>query len=152
MGLHIGEGAIEQPLGAVDGELLDHIDILTAAVIALARIAFGIFVGEQSAGSVEHGLGNDILRGDQLDLVLLPMLFLLDRAPDLWVGVLKMPGEETGIARLGTPCVTCRHRQSLLANCHAGPALPVDVGQASFSAGPRLRDNSLPLPHVARVR
>jgi hypothetical protein len=87
---------------------------MAAAVIALARIAFGIFVGEQSAGSVEHGLGNDILRGDQLYLVLLPMPFVLDRAPDLGVCVLKMPGEETGIARLGTPCVTCRHRQSLL--------------------------------------
>ena len=110
MGLHIGEGAVEQALGAVDGELLDHVDILAAAVIALARIALGIFVGEQSAGSVEHRLRDDVLRGDQLDLVLLPMLFVLDRAPDLWVGVLKMPGEETGIARLGTPCVTCRHR------------------------------------------
>ena len=37
MGLDVGEGAIEQALGAIDGELLDDVDILAAAVIALAR-------------------------------------------------------------------------------------------------------------------
>ena len=79
MGLHIGEGAIEQPLGAVDGELLDDVDVLTAAVIALARISFGIFVGEERAGGVEHRLRNDVLRGDQLDLVLLAMQLVLNR-------------------------------------------------------------------------
>ena len=83
MGLHIGEGAIEQALGAVDGELLDHVDILAAAVIALARIAFGIFVGEQRAGGVEHGLRDDVLRGDQLDLVLLAVQLVLRPRPKL---------------------------------------------------------------------
>ena len=83
MRLHIGEGAVEQALGAVDGQLLDHVDILAAAVIAPAGIAFGIFVGEQRACGVEHGLGDDVLRGDQLDLVLLALGLVLDRAPDL---------------------------------------------------------------------
>ena len=55
MGLDVGEGAIEQALGAIDGQLLDDVDILAAAVIALARIAFGIFVGEQRARGFEHG-------------------------------------------------------------------------------------------------
>ena len=55
MRLHVGEGAVEQALGAVDGELLDDVDILAAAVIAPARIAFGIFVGEQRTGGLEHG-------------------------------------------------------------------------------------------------
>jgi hypothetical protein len=46
MGLHIGEAAIEKPRGALDGERFDLVDISAAAVIAPARIAFGVFVGE----------------------------------------------------------------------------------------------------------
>ena len=81
MGLHIGEGAVEQALGPVDGELLDHVDVLAAAVIALAGIAFGVFVGEQRAGGVEHGLRDDVLGGDQLDLVLLAVQLVLRPRP-----------------------------------------------------------------------
>jgi hypothetical protein len=102
MGLHVGEGAVEQALGAVDGELLDDVDILAAAVIALARITFRIFVGEQRAGGIEYGLGDDILRGDQLDLVLLAVGLVLDRAPDLGVSIFQMLGEKAASARLGT--------------------------------------------------
>src|SRR5262249_53535590 len=79
------------------------------AVIALAGITFGIFVGEQRPGGIKHGLRDDILGGDQLDLVLLTLELVLDRAPHLWVGVLKMLGEKAASARLGTPRITCRH-------------------------------------------
>src|SRR3546814_9654736 len=46
MGLHIDEVAVEKLLGAVNGELLDFIRWSAALIIALAWIAFGIFVGE----------------------------------------------------------------------------------------------------------
>ena len=46
--LHVGEAAVEQLLGAVDGELLGHVDVLAAAVVALAGIAFRILVGEHA--------------------------------------------------------------------------------------------------------
>jgi hypothetical protein len=48
MRLHVGVVGAEL-LGAVDGELLRDIDELTAAVIALARITFGVLVGEYRA-------------------------------------------------------------------------------------------------------
>ena len=44
--LHVGTIGAEQFLGAIDGKLLDHVDVLAAAVVALARIALGILVGE----------------------------------------------------------------------------------------------------------
>ena len=109
MRLHIGEGAVEQALGAIDGQLLDHVDILAAAVIAPSGIAFGIFIGEQRARRVEHGLGDDVLGSDQLDLVLLALGLVLDRAIDLRVGIFQMPGEESAFARLGASCIACRH-------------------------------------------
>jgi hypothetical protein len=43
MRLHIGVSCAEKLAGAVDGDLLDDIDIFAAAVIPLTRIAFGIF-------------------------------------------------------------------------------------------------------------
>ena len=110
MGLDIGEGAVEQALGAVDGELLDHVDILAAAVIAPAGIALGVFIGEERAGCVEHGLGDGVLRSDQFDFMVLTLVFVFDRVPDLGIGIFEMPGEEGAGARIGASRITCRHR------------------------------------------
>ncbi len=47
--LHVGELGAEQGLDPVDGQLLDHVDVLAAAVIALARVALGVLVGQHRA-------------------------------------------------------------------------------------------------------
>jgi hypothetical protein len=46
MRLHVGVIGAEQLLGAVDGQLFDFIHMLAAAVVALARVAFGVLVGQ----------------------------------------------------------------------------------------------------------
>ena len=69
--LHIGEAAVEQLAGALDRELLGDVDELAAAIIAPARIALGVFVGHHRALRLEHGARDDVLRGDELDLVAL---------------------------------------------------------------------------------
>ena len=71
MRLHIGKRAAEQFGHALDRQPLGDIDELAAAVIALARQAFGIFVGQHRALRLEHGAADDVLRRDQLDLVAL---------------------------------------------------------------------------------
>ena len=45
--LHIGILSAEQLADAVDGQLLDLVDDLTAAIVAMARIALGILVGKR---------------------------------------------------------------------------------------------------------
>ena len=91
--------AAEQLLGALDGERLGHVDELAAAVIAPARIALGIFVGQHRALRLEHGAGDDVLRGDQLDLVALAAELVVDRAGDFGIGLRKGRGEEAvGVA------------------------------------------------------
>ena len=87
VGLHVGEAAAEQLLGALDGQLLDDVDVLAAAVVAPAGIAFGVLVGEDAAGRLEHGLGDDVLRRDQLDLMLLAAELLADRIGNLRIAV-----------------------------------------------------------------
>ena len=69
--LHVGEAAAEQLLGPLDGQVLGDVDILAAAIVALARIAFGVFVGHHRALRLHHGAGDDVFGGDQLDLVAL---------------------------------------------------------------------------------
>jgi hypothetical protein len=101
MRLHVGKGAVEQLLRAVDGDRFRDVDELAAAVVAPARIAFGIFVGEYRALRLEHGARDDILRGDQLDLVLLAIEFLADRAEHVGIAVGQASREETGHRGIG---------------------------------------------------
>ena len=47
--LHVGVLGAEQRLDALAGEVLDLVDDLVAAVVALAGIALGVLVGEDRA-------------------------------------------------------------------------------------------------------
>ena len=49
MGLDVGVLAAEQLAGALDGQVFDDIDLLAAAVVALAGVAFGVLVGKHRA-------------------------------------------------------------------------------------------------------
>ncbi|MNV59091.1 hypothetical protein D3C71_1514930 [compost metagenome] len=75
MRLHIDVVCSEQLLRTVAGKILNDVDILTAAVVALAGIAFGIFIREDGAHSFHNGFTDDILRSDQLDIRLLAFQF-----------------------------------------------------------------------------
>jgi hypothetical protein len=52
----------EQRLRAVDRELLDHVDVLAAAVVALARVALGVLVVQHAALALEDRLRHEVLR------------------------------------------------------------------------------------------
>ena len=52
--LHVGELGAEQLLDAVDRQLLDHVDVLAAAVVALAGVALGVLVGQLAALGRHH--------------------------------------------------------------------------------------------------
>ena len=72
--LDVGVLAAKQLLGPLAGQLLDGVGELLAAVVAPARIALGVLVGEHRAQGGEHlGVGV-VLGGDQLDAPCLPAL------------------------------------------------------------------------------
>jgi hypothetical protein len=62
VGLHVGVLGAEQPLRPVDGQGLRLVDELVAAVVALARVALRVLVGEHrpdrphTAGEVKFSL------------------------------------------------------------------------------------------------
>lgn len=77
MGLNVGVIGPEQFLGAVDGQLFNHVDVFAAAVVTLARITFGVFVGEYRALSFHHRWAGVVFRSDQLNVFFLALSFLL---------------------------------------------------------------------------
>ena len=60
IGLHIRESNAKQLASPRNRQIFGHVDIITAAVIALARIAFGVFVGHHRALRFHHGATDDV--------------------------------------------------------------------------------------------
>jgi hypothetical protein len=87
IGLHIGESGAEQLFGALDRQRLHHVDEFTAAVIAGAGIAFGIFVGQHRTLRLQHRAADDVFRRNQLDLMALAAEFAADGGGDIRIGL-----------------------------------------------------------------
>jgi len=85
--LHIGEFAIKQPAHALNSQCLGNIDKLAATIITPARIALGIFVGQDRTLRLKHSLRDDILGCYQFDLIALAVEFLVDRIENLGIDV-----------------------------------------------------------------
>lgn len=77
--LHIGVLSAEKLLDAFARQVFDDVDVFAAAVIALARIAFGVFVRQAGALRRHHSAAGKVFRSDQLDLVALTLEFMGDR-------------------------------------------------------------------------
>ena len=103
VGLHVRVLGAEELLRAVDRELLDLVDDLAAAVIALAGIALGVLVRRHRAHRLEHGGPGEVLGGDQLDLAALALELLAEQARDVRVDVVEACGNEVvkGLLRYG---------------------------------------------------
>jgi hypothetical protein len=87
MRLHIREPASEQLGDPLDRQGLGDVHVLAAAVIAPAGQPLGVFIGEHRTLRFEHGLADDVLRSNQLDLVALTTQFLGNGVRDLRIGL-----------------------------------------------------------------
>ena len=74
--------------------VLGDVDVLAAAVVAPARQALGVLVGQHRALRLQHGAADDVLGRDQLDLVALAAELEPDRLGDLGIGVGQRGGEQ----------------------------------------------------------
>ena len=111
---HVGLGArvrldvhvlgAEELLGPLDGELLDRVHVLAPAVVAAARIALGVLVGHDGADRLEHRLGDEVLRGDQLQVPRLALRLESDGLGDLGIDLLEPPhGRSSPVGRVVEP-------------------------------------------------
>lgn len=100
VGLHIDAppGGVQSVCleGAAAAEVLDLVDVLVAAIVAVAGHALGVLVGEGAAQGLDHREGGEVLRRDKLDPPGLAPLLLLDEVVDL-----RVDGVERGVAPVG---------------------------------------------------
>ena len=85
VGLHVGEGGVEQLAGAVDGDLLALVDDLAAAVVTLAGITLGVFVGHDRTHGLQNLLTDKVLRSDKFNSVHLTLFLLANQIKDFFV-------------------------------------------------------------------
>ena len=84
--LDVGVLGAEERLGAVAGEVLDLVDDLAAAVVPLAGHALGVLVVEPGAERLEHRHRREVLRGDELEGLLLALQLRVEEGGDLGIG------------------------------------------------------------------
>ena len=84
--LHVDVLGAEELFGAVAGQVLDDVGELASAVVALAGVAFGVFVGEDGAGGLEHGAADEVLGGDHLQAFVLAQDLVANLGCDLRIG------------------------------------------------------------------
>ena len=87
--LHVGVLGAEHLLAAVDGELLDLVDHVAAAVVARARQSLRVLVGQHGAGGLEHGAAGEVLAGDELQRLLLADELAAQQLVELGVQVIE---------------------------------------------------------------
>ena len=85
VGLDVGVLGAEDLLEPVSGEVFGHVDELAAAVIAMGRIAFGIFIRQHAAHRLHDGGAGVVFRGDHFQPVALPADFAGDGGPNFRV-------------------------------------------------------------------
>ena len=123
--------APEQRLGPVDRELLDLVDDLAAAVVPPAGIPLGVLVRRHRPDGLEDRRPGEVLRGDQLDLVALPLELLAEQRGDVGIdlGQARRPKPVEGMGGvchcLRCYCNRCKGlRQRRLVTTGAQPLFP----------------------------
>ena len=92
--LDIGVLGAVQALRALDGQRLDLVDDVAAAVVALARIALGVLVGGDAADRLHDRRPREVLRGDQLELVALAVQLAVEKGRDRGIDCFESSGAE----------------------------------------------------------
>src|SRR4029077_16656031 len=87
MRLHVGELRVEQRLDTVDRQLLDDVDVLAAAVVAPARVALRIFIGQHGTLSLHDRDRRVVFRRDHLEAAALAFELLTDQLGDLGIEI-----------------------------------------------------------------
>ncbi len=85
--LHVDVLAAEELARTVAGQVLHDVGVFAAAVVAAPRIALGIFIGEDRAGCLQHGFGDEVFAGNHLQPFVLAESFLVNGGGNIGIGL-----------------------------------------------------------------
>ena len=88
MRLYIGIITAKQLFCPFDRQILHHVHAFASAVISLSRISFRIFIGQRASHRRHDRLAHPVLRCDQLNMAVLPVLLIHDRLRNFRIRVL----------------------------------------------------------------
>ncbi|CAG7314864.1 hypothetical protein PICSAR65_01439 [Mycobacterium avium subsp. paratuberculosis] len=134
MRLHVGEVGVEEGLGPIPGDVLHHVDVLAAAVVAAAGQPLGVLVGQHAALGLQHRARDEVLRGDHLQRVALAAQLLTQQPGDVGVDVGERRRHQRRRVGCGGASVRCSSHGASLSRAGFSPALPSGAGE--------------PLPHL----
>ena len=118
MGLDVGVLCPKQLAGAPDGNILHLVHIDAAAVVPLSGVALGVLVGQNRTHS-SHDCGrNDVLAGDQLNVLALTGQFPLHGCAQFRVGCID---HADGVHHILVH-FTCPSPQNVAGSLSAAPA------------------------------
>ena len=75
---------------AVACKVLDDVVELTAAVVTLSGVSFGVFVREDGSDRFKDGFADYVLGCDKLQTVYLTSVFFLDKCKDFGIMLCKI--------------------------------------------------------------
>src|SRR5215510_2968381 len=87
MGLNIGVIGAEQFFGPRNRQGFDFIDELTATVIALSRIPFGIFISHDATLRLQDCFTDNVFRSNELKVLFKSSGFFLNRRENFGIGL-----------------------------------------------------------------
>ncbi len=88
-------------LQPVAGKVLGHIVELTPAIVSLARVALGIFIGHDRSHCFKYRTGNDIFGCDQFQTIDLAEPLLFDDICYFWISFRQIGHMEKGSLQSG---------------------------------------------------
>ena len=124
VGLHVDVLGAEELFGAIAGEVFDDVGELTAAVVALAGVAFGVFIGENGACGLEDGATDEVFRRDHFETLVLAGDLVLDLLENFGVGS-------------GEGSVEADRHEGILCLCGGWERQKQTRGARQFAAGAR---------------
>ena len=90
MRLHVGVFCTKELLDALDGNGFRLVHHAATAVIAFARVALSVFIGEARAHSLHHFAAHEVFRRDEFDAAQLAAVFAFDELENLRIVVHSM--------------------------------------------------------------
>jgi hypothetical protein len=85
--LNVGVSSTEELLCAFDGEAFSHVNEFTTTVVALARVALCVLVGEDGTLRFQNGTRNEVLGRNHLKKVSLTAEFILQNCSNLGINL-----------------------------------------------------------------